>query len=49
MIDGTGVVLVGLDLQADALVLVRRQQVVDHVEALLALRIVDAADVDEAR
>jgi hypothetical protein len=37
-------VLVGADLDADAQVLRRRQQVIDDVEALLALRIVDAAD-----
>ena len=40
-------VLVGLDLDADALVLAQRQQVVDDVEALRALGIVDAADVDQ--
>ena len=48
MIDGTGVVLVGLDLHPDALVLGERQQMVDHVEAPLALRPVDRGDVDEA-
>jgi hypothetical protein len=41
-------VFVGHHLHADAGVLVRAQQVVDHVETLLARRIVDAADVDEA-
>ena len=48
MTDGTGVSSSVSDLHADAAVLVGRQQVIDHVEALLALGIVDAADVDEA-
>ena len=40
--------LVGLDLDADAHVLGRRQQMIDDVEALLARRLVDRGDIDEA-
>ena len=48
MIEGTGLVLADLDLHADALVLVRRQQMIDDVEAALAAGPVDRGDVDEA-
>ena len=47
MTEGTGVVSSVCDLDADAAVLVRRQQVIDDVETLLAAGIVGAADVDE--
>ncbi len=40
-------ILVGLDLDADAQVLGEREQVIDHVEATLALRIVGAGHVDQ--
>src|SRR5262245_5253219 len=40
-------VRVDLALDADALVPPRRQQVIDHLEAPLALGVVDAADVDQ--
>ena len=40
--------LVGLDLDADARVPARRQEVVDDVEPLLAAGIVDPAEIDEA-
>jgi hypothetical protein len=39
--------IVDLAFEAQALVLARREQVVDHIKALLTLRVVDAADVDE--
>ena len=45
---GTGVCGVGLDAHADAVVQPRAQQVIDDVEALLAVGIVDAANVDQA-
>ena len=45
---GDGRVLVGLELHTDAAVLVGRQQMIDDVEALLAVGVVHAADVDEA-
>ena len=48
MIEGTRRVLAGLDLDPDAVVLGRRQQMIDHVEAPLARRPVDRGDVDEA-
>ena len=40
--------LVDHDLDPDACVLRRAQQVVDHVETLLAFGVVDPADVDES-
>ncbi len=51
MIDGTCVVSSGCGAQPDARVQRRRQQVIDHVEALLAAGIVhrgDIGEVDEA-
>src|SRR5262245_48136574 len=39
--------LVGHDLHADALVVLEAEQIVDDVEALLTLRPVDTADIDE--
>ena len=47
MIEGTGVHFVRLDLDADAVVLLGREEMIDHIEALLARRPIDAADVDE--
>ena len=41
-------VFVGLDLHADAMVLVGRQQMIDDIEALRARGIVGAANIDEA-
>jgi hypothetical protein len=41
--------LVRHELHADALVVLDAEQIVDHVEALLALRPVDTADVDQLR
>ena len=40
--------LVGLDAHADAVVQPGAQQVIDHIEALLALGVIDAANVDQA-
>ena len=45
--DGTGVASSVVDLDPDALVVLEREQVIDHLEALLALRIVDAAQIDQ--
>ena len=40
--------LVGLDLHADAEIMLRRKQMIDDVEALLAARPIDRRDVDDA-
>ena len=40
--------LVGLDAHADAVIQPRAQQMVDHVEALLSVGIVGAANIDQA-
>ena len=48
MIDGTGVSSSVSILTRMRVVLVRRQQMIDDVEALLARRPVDRGDVDEA-
>src|SRR6266567_7436935 len=40
--------LVGLHFDPDALVPLRRKQMVNHIEALLALRPIDRGDVDDA-
>ena len=45
--EGTGRRLVGRDLHADALVMLEREQVIDDLEALLALGVVDAAEIDQ--
>ena len=47
MIDGTGVSSSVITLTRMRVVLARAEQVIDDVEALLALRTVDAADIDE--
>ena len=48
MIEGTWRGFAGLRTQPDAGVQRRRQQMIDHVEALLAPRIVHRGDVGEA-
>ena len=45
---GTGVSSSAVDLHPDAVVLVGAEQMIDDVEALLALGIIGAANVDEA-
>ena len=47
MIEGTWVVSSACGAQPDAFVQGRRQQVIDHVEALFAAGIVHRRDVDE--
>ncbi|EGE55703.1 hypothetical protein RHECNPAF_8900119 [Rhizobium etli CNPAF512] len=42
-----GRIFVGCDLDADAQILLRRQQVIDDIEAQLALRPVDTANIDQ--
>ena len=48
MIEGTGVVSSVSTFTPDALVLSRRQEMIDDVEALLARRPVDRRNVDDA-
>ena len=44
---GHGCRLIGAQLDPDTLVLAQAQEMIDHLEAPLAARIIDAADIDQ--